>query len=581
MLANELAECVQPYRYLTKGKDRLMVSKVMAKPKGFSNLLSSRTSERFVAELVSIIDREIDDSGGFKWQYLRQEILSKYLDPKVVAPDARARAGVQKWLHAEQQNERTNLRLWHANASDPDFGWTTWYHFVDAVRSLIARLLGPCPGLLLRGEFSNKASSRIGRRETASLEKLKGECHVSSDALKWFQAFWCLTPYKPEGHKVQDSSIMFTVVKKSDIDRVACKEPEGNMLLQRQIGWYISERLRRKAGINTHDQSRNRHLAHIGSKDRVLATIDLSSASDTISHELVRTFLPTQWYSLLDDYRVKTTLIPYRIQPDAIRTDDRSDYLHGLNMFSSMGNGFTFELETLIFYAVVKTVQKLSGPRFRGSIVSVYGDDIICHGGLVPRIQRIFSFLGFTLNEKKTHWRRNDPFRESCGGHYYDGFDVTPFYIREEVREKSHLIQLLNQLLEWDGRVWGFFETPSLAAFHLKWSQHVPLRFHGGVSTDETGALVTGDSPRDTIEPIRRPVDTSRFELQKLLKWFIDSERLGKVQNVVSVRKHKDTVVVLPNELTRVVGHSPRPHPEKGTGRRTSWTPYMVYPLGR
>lgn len=190
----------------------------------------------------------------------------------------------------------------------------------------------------------------------------------------------------------------------------------------------------------------------------------------------------------------------------------------------------------------------------------------------------MFHFIGFTMNPKKTNFGRSNPFRESCGGHYYGGFDVSPFYIRGAIRTVPDLIKLLNQLLEWDGRGWGFFVTPELAHFHRKWARYVPRRLHGAVDTTEVGALVTGDMPRDSLTPINRPQDVSMYEHERLIKSYMDLDRLDGVVSPVEVRKNKKgDIVVSSSAPVKVVGVMPRYHPERGTGRRTPWTPYLAF----
>lgn len=534
--------------------------------------LTPRFSNKFVEDLKATLDtlhsQETGEVAKFSFAYLREELLSKYLDDALVSPSVRAHAAIQKWMKAELMNAKTNVRLTHANASDPDFGWTTWTTFVDEVQSLTKRILGPLPDLTRKGMISNRASTRVSRSPTAALEKLKGQGHVSSSALHHLERFWADAQIAPRW-TLHETSTMFTVPKKSDIDRVACKEPEFNMLLQRIAGVHIRTRLRRKAGINLQDQTRNQLLAREGSRTGALATIDLSSASDSISSVLVQTMLPAAWWSLLDDLRVKATRIPFK----------GFESVHTLEMFSSMGNGFTFELESLIFYAIVKTIAKMSG--YSGQVISVYGDDIICPSGMVPRVKRIFDFIGFKMNAKKTF--ASGPFRESCGKHYYNGFDVSPFYIKEGLSNTTDLIRVLNQLLEWDGRDWGFFITPELAAFHKRWARYVPRHLHGGVETSEIGALVTGDYPRKRIVPRVRPLSVAEFQRESYLLWHLVAEYCPDREARVKLRVPRDlegdklSERLDGGEPVKVFGYRLAAHAEYQTGVRTTWRPYLIY----
>ena len=196
-------------------------------------------------------------------------------------------------------------------------------------------------------------------------------------------------------------NVLFTVPKKTDIDRCACKEPDINMFLQKGVGNHIRSRLRKHA-INLNDQSRNRRLAQEGSVALgQLATIDLSSASDSISIEVVRLLLPNEWFEYLNDIRSHFTEI-----------DGEN---HRLEMFSSMGNGFTFELESLIFFVLCRAVQYFTGTP---GVLSVYGDDIVLPSEIFYDAEFVLRKFGFSVNSDKSF--HTGPFRESCGGHCHD-----------------------------------------------------------------------------------------------------------------------------------------------------------------
>ena len=147
-----------------------------------------------------------------------------------------------------------------------------------------------------------------------------------------------------------------TVPKNSKTDRCIVIEPGLTTFLQLGLGGYLKARLKVFGLDLSHGQEKHRSIVLQASKDCELATVDLSAASDSVTKQLVILLLPFEWWSLLDDLRVKTTLVDGQI--------------HVLEMFSSMGNGFTFELESLLFYAITRVVCRLNG--FRGRI-SVYG----------------------------------------------------------------------------------------------------------------------------------------------------------------------------------------------------------------
>lgn len=468
-------------------------------PKRVDVLLPHGFSDKFLTELSSLVFHMTGEQ-SFKSMYLEKNIFSKYCDPKTTSAKLRKSRAIEKWLESERLNEKTNQRLYHLEA---DFGWITAPDFVCRVKSLISRILGPVryPEVISDIVHTNGASTRVKRHENAACLKLRGEAHVSESALKhWFQAAKD-TQLVNQTLVLNESSALFTVPKRSDIDRVACKEPEVNMLMQRSVGSVIRRRLKR-FGIDLNDQTINQRLAADAVRSG-LATIDLSSASDSISRQLVFLMLPFDWWSLLYDLRVESTLIEGQI--------------HTLEMFSSMGNGFTFELESLLFYAITRVAA--DGLKVKGRI-SVYGDDIIAPNGIVPHLKRIFFYFGFRTNVEKTFW--TGWFRESCGKHYYMGRDVSPFFVRREVSTLPDLINILNGLMEWSARTVGFIEDPKVMEFHYKWSCFVPPFLWGGFDPSDNSRLVTRHAPRYKLTPVTKHI--ARLEDEAYLHWMMTRE---------------------------------------------------------
>jgi len=519
----------------------------------FSDYLPEHIGVSVLKDLSAVVDTIQHESP--KTRYLAQQYLSKYCDATTTPSDVRRTAAINKWLTTERRNAETNHRLMFAG--ELDFGWTTWVKLRGKVRSIISDILGPLqyPDVLMSGMHTNGASTRINRSVTAAADKFTGKAHGSSTALHHWHGCVKDTILEDQGIEQRESSSLFTVPKSTHIDRVACKEPEVNMFLQRSVGNHIRRNLKRFAKIDLNDQSRNRDLARVG-VEKHLATIDLSSASDSISRQLVIELLPFEWWSLLEDIRVKETMVDGQI--------------HQLEMFSSMGNGFTFELESLLFFAITRATCWLSG--IRGTI-SVYGDDIIAPNRVVPRLQRIFFFFGFLLNTEKSAW--TGCFRESCGGHYWDGVDITPFFVRGPIRKQSDLIRLLNQILEWDGRGWGFIVTPSIASFHRKWRNLIPQSLWGGQSVDSIDSVVTGDDPRMRI--MHRKVQVKMVNTLTLI-WWLTSGRLATQRHVNGVLI--DSLVSSDPRIPLVSDPANEGRPFLGDQpswlNRTTWTPYFL-----
>jgi hypothetical protein len=210
------------------------------------------------------------------------------------------------------------------------------------------------------------------------------------------------------------------VPKDCKIRRTIKVEPRWNAFLQKGMGSLMRRQLRR-AGVNLDDQSINQHRACYGSIHGTLATLDLQSASDSVSYELVHYLLPAKWVEVLEALRCPMYLLKGR--------------WHKAEKWSSMGNGYTFELESLIFYALCWSVC--------GAECSVYGDDLVVPTSAASEVVELLRVCGFTVNSSKSH--TTGPFRESCGSDYYNGVFVTPIYWKEPLHAEGTL-RLVNQI---------------------------------------------------------------------------------------------------------------------------------------
>lgn len=201
------------------------------------------------------------------------------------------------------------------------------------------------------------------------------------------------------------------VPKDSKTDRPIIIENQGNMHLQKAIGSMIRRRLR-NVGVDLNDQSINQQRA--GRSD--IATIDLSSASDLIWSGLIPLLLPQEWSDVI-----------IRTRGAFVNIDGE---LTELQKIGGMGNGYVFELESLLFWAISSAAIELQaelGPC-KPNLVTVYGDDIIVDSTHAQPVMNALQAFGFRINKSKSFW--HGPFRESCGYHYYNGKLITPIYIK-------------------------------------------------------------------------------------------------------------------------------------------------------
>ncbi len=255
---------------------------------------------------------------------------------------------------------------------------------------------------------------------------------------------WLILGWQPEGpfcllpsvFVLQDECRIDTVPKNAKTHRVIAVEPRGNSFLQKGYGAYFRQRLR-SVGINLDDQTTNQDYARRAWSES-LATLDLRAASDTVSKEVVYSLLPYDWAAALDAVRSRRASMP-----------DGSSIV--LEKFSSMGNGFTFELETLIFWAISSAVSEAS--LARKGVVAVYGDDIIVDASVATDVCLTLQFCGFEVNDQKSFL--SGCFYESCGKHYFQGTDVTPAYQKEVLDSVESGIRCGNRLIRLAFRLGG------------------------------------------------------------------------------------------------------------------------------
>lgn len=234
---------------------------------------------------------------------------------------------------------------------------------------------------------------------------------------------------------------LVAVPKTAEKPRLISIEPSYNQFLQQGLHTQLKERMSRFPVCNITDQDRNKELAKQGSITGRLATIDLSDASDRVHYGLLKSVFgwnPT-FVEFLDATRSRLLETP-------------SGTLQ-LNKFASMGSALTFPMETMFFlvivvYTMCEAKRDFSRKSVRKYLVSgelgVYGDDIICPVEVVPMLVRHLEELGLAVNNSKSF--STGGFRESCGGDYWRGFNITPVYVRRRmplsVRDVTELVSL-------------------------------------------------------------------------------------------------------------------------------------------
>ena len=252
---------------------------------------------------------------------------------------------------------------------------------------------------------------------------------------------------------------VITVPKTLKTPRIIAVEPTAMQYAQQMLASMLVEsmesfRFPYSSMIGFNDQTPNQGLARDGSFTGLLATLDLSEASDRVSNRLVKVAFaryPTL-FEAVQASRSKTADVPgYGVIP--------------LAKFASMGSALTFPIEAMIFLTLImigmenalsipaggsKRSMRLLADDLRSS-VRVYGDDMIVPTHGVQEVIRSLEAFGLKVNSRKSFWTGS--FRESCGKEYWHGHDVTVVKCRQvlpssprNVDECISTVSLRNQL---------------------------------------------------------------------------------------------------------------------------------------
>jgi len=202
------------------------------------------------------------------------------------------------------------------------------------------------------------------------------------------------------------------------------------------LGAFLETCLHKSFGISLETQAEwNRELARVGSETGAFGTMDQISASDSIWWSLVQRIMPNNILGYMRLFRCERTVLPSGVEMD-------------LKMVSTMGNGFTFPLQTLIFACAVRSVYQLMGlqsacPKTQ---FGVFGDDIIVRTCAYNFLAKMLSKLGFQVNDSKSF--STGSFRESCGHDWYAGHFVRGVYIRS-LETTQDVYSAINRLNRW------------------------------------------------------------------------------------------------------------------------------------
>jgi len=248
-----------------------------------------------------------------------------------------------------------------------------------------------------------------------------------------------------EAHSCRRESELMFVPKTFKAYRSICKERPTLAYFQQALFQEHVENI--KAGplrlmIDLSDQTLNQQMALRGSISGFLDTIDLSSASDSVSLQLVRSVFPARLLRFLLATRSNTVVYKHDGKTERFR----------VAKFAPMGSAVCFTTQCILFSAIVLReclIQKhgrypfdlLRSPKDLEAFIHdlamddgaypklqrprVYGDDIVCDTRVTQRVVDTLTSCGFEVNVAKS-FVSSQSVRESCGIYAYGGKDITP-----------------------------------------------------------------------------------------------------------------------------------------------------------
>ena len=272
--------------------------------------------------------------------------------------------------------------------------------------------------------------------------------------------------------RTQDEEIpakLMFVPKDWKKSRSICMEPIMYQWAQQGVRSWFEHHIEVSPWLKNHiriqDQGLNQRASRSGSVTGTLDTIDLSSASDSVSFALVRRIFPSWVLYHLETTRSKSVELP----------DGRCIEVC---KYAPMGSALCFPVQSTIYAAIILMVsiaeQYGRDWRVDGVLNDIdldyaytqcygrganrfwkpayeefccYGDDLVTDNAITSNVIEALSLLGFVVNEEKS-FIGDHAYRESCGKHYVQGKDVTPLVCKIKWLDQKLGIEELASIIE-------------------------------------------------------------------------------------------------------------------------------------
>lgn len=417
---------------------------------------------------------EISGSDEFARHALLASVFKK---SEVESSDTAEQTTLDKFLIANRICEAASVEDFYDSVTSPTVGYSIatarelLYKWFDCHESPIS--MG---SIEVAARFGPGRSVGLGDKPTLLYFKVgDSKQTVSSPFIRsWYEQSVAFNPLceaaemarkARHGEAQLESSGSLAFVPKSYASkRIVVTEPSLNTYFQLGLGKEMERILRSATGIDlTCQPDINQEMARKGSLDGEYCTMDLQQCSDFISHTLADYMFPKsvmRWFNIL---RMKTVLLPKKYGRREIE----------LHMLSTMGNGFTFPMQTILLSALVLGVYDTLGidsTDQTGRRWAVFGDDIIVTKEAYSLLTQVLATLGLRVNVDKSF--SAGKFRESCGTDWFEGVNVRGVYLKRYSSDQD-LFSCFNRLAIWSAdhdipltetlsRILAFVEGPVL-----------------------------------------------------------------------------------------------------------------------
>jgi len=359
-----------------------------------------------------------------------RQILCLFKKRKELPSPSRSRKAVESFFETERElrDRRQSIR----NAWTRDHDRINLILFGDLYSGVEYDLRNTClnfkhgPGSVAEMSYGVHKYTVVQDSWTRRLDKVLSYDEVCfTNHRHMLDRIHSMLPLSPD-HELAMRVIL--VPKTQKTPRIIAADQTANQYVQQGVHNAILNRVKQsdtlRPSIDWTDQERQRSLARRGSIDGSVATLDLSEASDRVHVSLVANML--RRHRLLRD-------VVFACRTTKANFSGRAIFLE---KFAPMGSALCFPFETMVFtiIAVESVLKAQSQPVTKHNVlqalrsVSLYGDDIIVPTATAISVIRGLESFGLKVNTRKSFW--TGEFRESCGGDYFRGLDVTPVYLR-------------------------------------------------------------------------------------------------------------------------------------------------------